>query len=107
MEKMEFKEDGIVTVDKTKKKKIKCCKFKYKPLNRYLMLHADIENKEYTTLSDFATGYRLFKIQIKPEKLNKLELKEKLEKYINHFTIEGIQEEIKRLQELEELSRKK
>lgn len=104
---MEFKEDGTVTVDKVKKKKVKCCKFKYKPLNRYLMLHADIENAEYTTLSDFSTGYRLFKLPIKKDKLTKEELKDRLEKYVSHFTVEGIQEEIKRLQSIEESLRKK
>ena len=98
---MDFKEDGTVTVDKIKKKKVKCYRFHYKPLNRYLMLHVDLENSEHTTLSDFSTGYRLFKIQTKQDKLTPDEVKNKLEKYINHFTIEGIQEEINRLKNIE------
>ena len=101
---MDFKEDGIVTVDKIKKKKIKCYKFHCKALNRYLMLHVDLENNEHTALSDFSTGYRLFKLQTKPDKLTPDEVKDKLEKYINHFTVEGIEEEIKKLQEKEMLT---
>ena len=106
---MDFKEDGTVTIDKVKKKKIKCYRFHYKPLNRYLMLHIDLENNDCTSLSDFSTGYRLFKLQTKADRLILDDVKEKLEKYVNHFTIEGIQEEINRLQsqELELVNRKK
>lgn len=106
---MEFKEDGTVTIDKIKKKKVKCYKFHCKPLNRYLMLHEDLDNKEHTTLSDFSTGYRLFKLQTKSEKVTPDEVKIKLEQYISHFTPDGIQEEINRLQnqELELVQRKK
>lgn len=98
---MDFKEDGTVTVDKVKKKKVKCYRFHCKPLDRYLMLHVDLENNEHTALSDFSTGYRLFKLQTKQDKLTPDEVKDKLEKYINHFTIEGIQEEIQRLENKE------
>ena len=87
---MDFKEDGTVTVDKVKKKKVKCYRFHCKPLDRYLMLHIDLDNNEHIALSDFSTGYRLFKIQTKQDKLNPDEVKDKLEKYISHFTPEGI-----------------
>lgn len=98
---MDFKEDGTITIDKVKKKKVKCYKFHCKPLDRFLMVHEDLENKEHTTISDFSTGYKLFKVQTKPNKITPEELKDKLEKYINHFTVEGIQEEINRLQNQE------
>ena len=104
---MDFKTDGTITVDKIKKKKVKCYRFHCKPLDRYLMVHADIENSEHSTLSDFSTGYRLFKIQTKTDKITPDEIKDKLEKYINHFTVEGIEKEIKRLQKIEEELRKK
>ena len=104
---MDFKTDGTIIIDKAKKKKVKCYRFYCKPLDRYLMLHPDIENSEHSTLSDFSTGYRLFKIQTKTDKITPDEVKDKLEKYINHFTAEGIQEEIKRLQSIEESLRKK
>lgn len=98
---MDFKEDGVITVDKIKKKKVKCHKFHYKPLNRYLMVHADMDNQDQVSVSDFSTGYRLFKIQVKPDKVTSEQLIDKLEKYTNHFTIEGIQEEIQRLENKE------
>ena len=104
---MEFKTDGIITVDKVKKKKVKCYKFHCKPLDRYLMLHSDPDNLNYTTLSDFSTGYRLFKLPISSDKINPDSIVEKLRSYISHFTIEGIQEEIQRLQLVEEALRKK
>ena len=98
---MDFKTDGTITVDKIKKKKIKCYKFHCKPLDRYLMVHTDIDNNNYTVLSDFSTGYRLFKLQITTDKITPDEIKSKLEKYLNHFTIEGIKEEIDRLKNIE------
>ena len=98
---MDFKTDGTITVDKIKKKKIKCYRFYCKPLDRYLMVHVDPDNNEHTTLSDFSSGYRLFKVQTKINKVTPEEIKDKLEKYINHFTPEGIQEEIKRLENKE------
>lgn len=101
---MDFKDDGILTIDKIKKKKIKGYKFQYKPLRRYLIVHPDLESPDNTVLSDFSTGYRLFKLQIKPDKATLEQIKDKLEKYINHFSIEGIQEEIKTLQEKEALA---
>ena len=104
---MEFKTDGIITVDKVKKKKVKCYKFHCKPLNRYLMLHSDPDSINYTTLSDFSTGYRLFKLPINYDKIHPDIVTEKLKSYISHFTIEGIQEEIQRLQSVEEALRKK
>ena len=98
---MDFKTDGTITVDKIKKKKVKCYKFHCKPLDRYLMLHVDLENNEHTALSDFSTGYRLFKLQTKQDKLTPDEVKDKLEKYISLFTPEGIKEEINRLKNIE------
>ena len=98
---MDFKEDGTVTVDKVKKKKVKCYRFHCKPLDRYLMLHVDLDNNEHTALSDFSTGYRLFKLQTKQDKITPDEVKDKLEKYISHFTPEGIKEEINRLKNIE------
>ena len=98
---MEFKEDGIITVDKVKKKKVKCYKFHNEILDRPLMLHKDIDNQELISLSDFITGYRLFNVHIKENKLELADIEERLEKYIEHFTADGIQEEIEKLQQQE------
>ena len=89
-----------------KKKKVKCYKFHNETLDRPLMLHKDIDNQELISLSDFSTGYRLFNVHIKENKLELKDVEERLEKYIEHFTTEGIQEEIKKLQKQEEDLRK-
>lgn len=98
---MNFKDEGIITVDKIKKKKIKCHKFHYDPLGRDLMVHEDINNKNYTAISDFSSGYKFFQIQTNPNMINFNEITEKLKKYTKHFTLEGIKEEISRLQNQE------
>ena len=99
-------EDGIITIDRTKKKKVKCFKFYHEALNRFLMVHKDIDNPEYISLSDFSSGYRLFKIHGTIEKVDMEKINQELEKYIEHFTSEGIKEEIERLTEKEESLRK-
>ena len=97
---IEYKEDGIITIDKTKKKKVKCFNYHYKPLNRKLIIHSDIDNKGITNLSDAITGYKLFSIPIQSDKIKLNDIEEKLEKYVAHFTVEGIAEEFTRIEKL-------
>lgn len=97
---MEYKEDGLITVDKVKKKKVKCFKYNCKPLKRELIIHADIDNKGLTNTSDLKTGYKLFSIPIDPEKIKLENIEEKLEKYISHFTVESIVEELSKIEKL-------
>ena len=97
---MEYTEESFITIDKTKKKKIKCHKIKCKPIKRELIIHADIDNKSITNVSDLITGYKLISIPIEPSKVQLQDIKEKLEKFISHFTVEGIAEEFKRIEEL-------
>lgn len=97
---MILKEIGYITIDLTKKKKVECHKFLSEILNRELMLHPDFTNKQNTTLSDFETGYRLFSIPKNTSEITLEEVNQELGNYINHYTIEGIEEEIKRIQKL-------
>ena len=97
---MEYKEDGIITIDKVKKKKVKCFKYKCKPINRQLIIHADIDNKSLTNVSDLITGYKLFSLPIEADKIKITNIEEKLEKYIAHFTPEGIIEELQKVEKL-------
>lgn len=97
---MEYTEESFIVVDKTKKKKVICHKIKCKPIKRELIIHADIDNKNITNVSDLITGYKLISIPIEPSKIQLQDIKENLEKFISHFTVEGITEEFKRIEEL-------
>ena len=95
---IEYKDYGLITIDKTKKKKVKCFKYDCKPLNRQLIIHEDIDHTGVTNLSDLATGYKLFGLSIAPDKVKIADIEEKLEKYISHFTVDGIKEELSKVE---------
>ena len=97
---MDFEDKGEITIDKGKTKKIKCHKFQCKPINRQLMIHEDIDKKDFTSISDVVTGYRLFSLPIKSQKITPTDVKEGLKKFVSHYTVEGIAEEFKRVENL-------
>ena len=98
---METKDKGSIAVDKGNKKPVKCHKFKCKPINRELMVHEDIDDRNCVSVSDTITGFRLFKIQKKITEVQPSDITEKLKKFIRHFTEEGIATEFKRIESLQ------
>lgn len=106
---MDLKETGTITVDKNQKQNIKCYKFYSKDIERNLMLHEDVENKNYSSVSDVLTGYRLFVLNQKASTVKPETIEERLDRFIKHFTPEGISEEFKRIENLSqpELGKKK
>lgn len=104
---MEIKDNGNITVDKLQKQKIKCHKFFCKEINRNLMLHEDIENKNYSSVSDEITGFRLFSLPQKVSQVKPEHIKDRMEKFIKHFTKEGIEKEFDRIENLPQPERKK
>ena len=99
---METKDKGIVELEKGKKKPVKCHKFTCNPIKRELMVHEDIDNKNRTSVSDYKTGYRLFGLPIKITSVKSSDVIDELKKFITHYTKEGIAEEFKRIEELQE-----
>lgn len=97
---MDFKDSGEVTIEKGKTKKIKCYKFQCKPIKRQLMVHEDIDKKGLAAVSDTITGYRLFTLPIKVQKVTPTDIKEELKKFVGHYTIEGIALEFNRIENL-------
>ena len=98
---METKDKGNIAIEKGNKKSVKCHKFTCKPINRELMVHEDIENKDWISVSDYITGFRLFKLQKKMNAVQPSDITEELKKFIKHFTKEGIAEEFKRIESLQ------
>lgn len=97
---MEFKDEGNISIKKGSKKKIKCHKVFCKPLNREVMIHENTDDKKQTTVSDFITGYRMFDIPIEPIYVEPSHVKEGFKNFVKHYTIEGIEEEFKRIEKL-------
>lgn len=97
---MEFKDNGTVTIEKNNTKKVKCWTFHCKPLNRTLIVHEDIDNKNCTSVSDSITGYRLVQIPIKSTSIKNEDIKERVKQFISHYTLPLIKEEFKRVEDL-------
>ena len=103
---MDFKDNGEVTIEKGKTKKVKCHKFQCKPIKRQLMVHEDIDKQGLATISDTITGYRLFTLPIKAHKVTPADIKEDLKKFVGPYTVEGIAMEFNRIENLLEELRK-
>lgn len=97
---MELKDTSFVIVD-GKQQKIKCYTYHCKEFDRDLIIHENTDNKNHTSVSDKITGYRLFGLPIKPDKVKLEDLKEPLDKFIKHFTMEAIIIEFARIEKLQ------
>lgn len=97
---MDFKDNGEIAVEKGKTKKVKCYKFQCKPIKRQLMVHEDIDKKGTISVSDVITGYRLFTLPIKAQKVTPTDIKEELKRFVIHYTVEGIAIEFQRIENL-------
>lgn len=96
---MDTKDKGTIQLDKGTKV-VDCHKFKSKELDRTLMIHVDVDNKNHVSVSDEKTGYRMYGIKTPISKLKMEEVNEGLDKFIKHFELPLIQEEFKRLESL-------
>ena len=103
---MELKDNGIIEIEKGKKKPVKCHIFKCNPIKRKLMVHEDVDNKNYTSISDCTTGYRLFGLHKVPSSVKPDDVTERLKEFIKHFTVEGIEKEFKRIENLQAQTKK-
>lgn len=92
---------GYIQLDTGKKQKVKCFKFHEPRMNRDLIIHADVDNKNKSSVSDKKTGFRLFGISQKIEKLKMEHLEEPMNKFISHFTLQSIAEEFIRIEGLQ------
>ena len=97
---MEVKDIAYVQLDNGKKQKVKCFKFHEDRMNRDLIVHEDVDNKSKSSVSDEKTGFRLFGISTKIDKLKMEHLEEPMNKFINHFTLPSIAEEFIRVENL-------
>lgn len=98
---METKDKGIIEIEKGKKKPVKCHKFKCNHIDRELMIHEDVDDKNKVSVSDCITGYRLFELPQKISSIKSSDIIEELKKFIKHYTKEGIAEEFKRIETLQ------
>ena len=103
---METKDKGSIAIEKGNKKQVKCHKFTCEPINRELMVHEDIDSKEWVSVSDTITGFRLFRLHKKIASIQPSDIDEQMNKFIHHYTLEGIAEEFKRIESLTEQNKK-
>lgn len=98
---MDLKDTCKVTLDKGTQK-VKCHKFKIKEFkNRELAIHAHTDYKACSTVTDVQTGLRLFTIYKDISKVSDVDIKEGLNTFVKHFTLEEILKRFKELDEIE------
>lgn len=98
---MELNDTNFIILDNKKKQKVKCYTFYCKELGREIFIHENVDNKNQTSVSDKITGVRLFGINQKADKVKLIDIDEPLDKFIRHFTIEEIEKEFERLENLQ------
>lgn len=95
-----FKETFNVNLGGNKLKKVKGAPYFSNKLKRDLFVHADIDNDKHTSVSDVATGYRLFNLSQKYDKIKEEDIEQRIDEYIKHYTIPAIEEEFRRVEKL-------
>ena len=104
---MELKDTVKLTLDKGTQR-VKCYKFKIKEFkNRELAAHAHTDYKACSTITDVKTGLRLFTIYKDIAKVTDGDIKEGLDTFVKHFTLEEILKRFKELDEIEENKERK
>lgn len=102
---MELNKNFNASIKKGGTKKVKYSSFFHPVLNREFAIHTDIDNPNYTSVSDIITGYRLFGFPVKIENVNENQINQKFESYIKHYTVELINKELEKI-ELEQKENK-
>lgn len=97
---MELKGNCIALLEKTTHK-VKCYRFMNSDLNRELALHEDTDNNSHSSVTDVNTGLRLFGIPQRPKDVKEETLKEHMEKFLRHYTVENV---LKKLAEADKTS---
>lgn len=95
-----LKETFIISLKPKGTKKVKGALYFSSSLNRELFIHTDVDNEKYTSISDRATGYRLFNFAEKYDKIKEEDIEERINKFIQHYSMSAIEEEFKRVEGL-------
>ena len=86
---MDLKDNCVILLEKATQR-VKCYKFKDHTINRELALHEDSEDKNKSSVTDIKTGCRLFTLHTKVKDVKESDIKEGLNKFINHYTVDAI-----------------
>ena len=97
---LNFNKTFSISIGNNKYKKVKGSSYYSRDLNRALFVHADADNDKQTSVSDEITGYRLFNLSQKHDKIKEEDVEAKIQEYIKHYTIPAIEEEFNRVEKL-------
>lgn len=86
---MELKETCKILLDKGNKT-VMCYKFKHRKIGRELAVHEHADYKNISTITDLITGCRFCDIRKEIKKVTKEDIKEALEEFIKHYTLDEI-----------------
>lgn len=100
---IDLKDTCKLTLDKGSQR-TKCFKFKVKELNnRELAAHQHVDYKGFSSITDVASGLKLCTVQKDISKITQDDIKEAVNTFIRHYTLEEV---LKRLKELDEITEK-
>ena len=86
---MELKDTCKILLDKGNKK-VMCYKFKHRKIGRELAVHEHADYKNVSTITDVITGCRFCDILKEIRRVTKDDIKEALDNFIKHYTLEEI-----------------
>ena len=90
---MELNETLKITLENGKTQKAKCYKFFQTDMNRELAVHAEVNSKNSSKISDVNTGLGVVTIPKEISKVKDEDVNEALNNFIKHFTLEEIGKE--------------
>ena len=101
-----MKENNVINIcitenKKDASKKVKCYTYFNEELNRELAVHADYEDKSKSCISDVITGLRLTSIYKKFESIDTADINISLDAFIKHYSIELINKEFQKHNNIE------
>ena len=96
----------IFNTTKNKYQKVQGDSYFCEEIKRTLLIHPDLDSDKLTSVSDLKTGYRLFGLNCKKEDVKQEQFLSCLDKFIKHYTIELINKEFERIEQLQEEKKK-
>ena len=99
---LDLKDTCKIKLDKGTQK-VKCFKFKMKELDkRELAIHQHVDYKTLSSITDVISGLKLCTIQKEINKVTQDDIKEAINTFIRHYTLEEVLKRFKELNEIEE-----
>ena len=94
---METNDTCKILLDKGLTQKVKCYKFYQKDFDRELAVHEHSDYKTLSSITDVKTGMKLCTVDKEIKKVTPADIDEAMSTFTKHFTLEGILQRFKEM----------